>query len=72
MLALLLLLLLLGAVTSAMLTELDESLGRVVKALHERQMLNNSIVVFSTDNGGAAANFQKGAGCNQPLRCEPG
>lgn len=35
-----------------MVSVLDESVGKVTKALHERGMLQNSIIVFSTDNGG--------------------
>ena len=50
----------------ATLASLDESFGRVVKALSERDMLQNSIIVFSTDNGGAAGGTD--AACNLPLR----
>ena len=50
----------------ATLASLDESFGRVVRALSERNMLQNSIIVFSTDNGGAAGGTD--AACNLPLR----
>ncbi|KAL3189372.1 hypothetical protein MRX96_002688 [Rhipicephalus microplus] len=33
---------------------LDEAVGRIVKALHSRGMLANSVVVFASDNGGNA------------------
>lgn len=38
----------------AMLTHLDNSVGNVVQALERANMLKDSIIVFSTDNGGPA------------------
>ena len=32
---------------------MDESIGAVVERLHSRQMLENSIIIFMSDNGGA-------------------
>lgn len=37
-------------------------------ALNERNMLENSIVIFSTDNGGAPEGFNINHGSNWPLR----
>lgn len=51
-----------------MLSKLDESVGQVVAALKNRGMLENSIVIFSTDNGGPAAGFNFNAASNWPLR----
>lgn len=51
-----------------MLTKLDESVGKVVDALEKNGMLQNSIIVFSTDNGGPAAGFNQNAASNWPLR----
>lgn len=51
-----------------MLTKLDESVGMVVEALAKAKMLENSIIVFSTDNGGPAAGFNLNAASNWPLR----
>lgn len=51
-----------------MLTKLDESVGLVMDALRHRNMLKNSIVVFTTDNGGPAAGFNSNAASNWPLR----
>ncbi|KAI4462998.1 arylsulfatase [Holotrichia oblita] len=53
---------------AGMLTKLDESVGRVVEALAKAKMLENSIIVFSTDNGGPAAGFNLNAASNWPLR----
>ncbi|XP_028025989.1 arylsulfatase I [Bombyx mandarina] len=53
---------------AAVLSKLDESVGKVVKALHTQGLLENSIVVFSTDNGGPAAGFNDNAASNYPLK----
>lgn len=51
-----------------MLSELDKSVGAIVAALENQDMLKNSIIVFSTDNGGPAAGFNLNAASNWPLR----
>lgn len=51
-----------------MLTKLDESVGKVIENLAKRNMLRNSIIVFTTDNGGPAAGFNLNAASNWPLR----
>lgn len=51
-----------------MLHELDVSVGRVVKALGEKNILENTIIVFSSDNGGPAAGFNQNAASNWPLK----
>ncbi|KAJ8969203.1 hypothetical protein NQ314_001874 [Rhamnusium bicolor] len=53
---------------AAMLSRLDYSVGEVVKALKNKNMLGNSIIVFTTDNGGPAAGFNLNAASNYPLR----
>ncbi|GJQ65594.1 hypothetical protein Trydic_g7692 [Trypoxylus dichotomus] len=53
---------------AGMLTKLDESVGKVVEALADVKMLENSIIIFSTDNGGPAAGFNLNAASNWPLR----
>ena len=53
---------------SGMLYKLDESVGKVVKALQDKDMLKDSIIVFTTDNGGPAAGFNQNAASNWPLR----
>jgi arylsulfatase B len=54
--------------STGMLHELDQCVGEVVAALGDRGMLNNSIIIFSTDNGGPAAGFNLNAASNWPLR----
>lgn len=51
-----------------MLSKLDTSVGEVMKALQSSGMLKNSIIVFTTDNGGPAAGFNLNAASNWPLR----
>ncbi|KAJ3658164.1 hypothetical protein Zmor_009922 [Zophobas morio] len=53
---------------AAMLTKLDDSVGAVVKALSDKNMLQSSIIVFSSDNGGPAAGFNLNAASNYPLK----
>ncbi|XP_034171357.1 arylsulfatase J isoform X2 [Osmia lignaria lignaria] len=53
---------------AGMLSKLDESVGQVVEALRKKGMLKNSIIVFSTDNGGPPAGFNLNAASNWPLR----
>ncbi|XP_033334236.2 arylsulfatase B [Megalopta genalis] len=53
---------------AGMLTKLDDSVGRVVDALRAKGMLQDTIIVFSTDNGGAPAGFNLNAASNWPLR----
>ena len=40
-----------------MVASLDESVGSITKALKEAGMFDNSVIVFTTDNGGAPAGF---------------
>ncbi|XP_047351351.1 arylsulfatase J isoform X1 [Vespa velutina] len=53
---------------AGMLTVLDQSVGHVVKALYEKDLLKNTVIIFSTDNGGPAAGFNLNAASNWPLR----
>lgn len=51
-----------------MMTHLDYSVGAIVQALARQNMLNDSIIIFSTDNGGPAEGFNLNAASNWPLR----
>lgn len=48
---------------------LDESVGRTVKALSDADLLKNSVIIFTSDNGGSTAvqPFANSAS-NYPLR----
>ena len=51
-----------------MMSALDDSIGNITKALSARGMLENTVIAFSTDNGGPAAGFDYNMACNWPLR----
>lgn len=53
---------------AGMVSALDDSVKTILDALKSKNMLKNSIIVFSTDNGGAAAGFNDNAASNWPLR----
>jgi arylsulfatase A-like enzyme len=47
---------------AAMITDLDTQVGRIVAALRQKNMLDNTLIIFSSDNGGAtSALFATGA-----------
>jgi len=51
-----------------MLSALDDSIGNVTQALYHRGMLNNTVIIFSTDNGGPADGYNRNDASNWPLR----
>lgn len=51
-----------------MVSELDTSVGKIVQALKDAEMLSNSIIIFTTDNGGPANGLNLNAASNWPLR----
>lgn len=51
-----------------MVSVVDESVCNVTKALHQKRMLNNTIIVFTTDNGGPAHGMDSNVASNMPLR----
>lgn len=53
---------------AAMVTSLDESVGAVKQALADKGMLQDSVIIFTTDNGGAPYGFNWNAGSNFPFR----
>ncbi|CAL1279737.1 unnamed protein product [Larinioides sclopetarius] len=52
---------------AGVIKSMDDSVGRVFKALHDRGMLENTIFLFFSDNGGEV-NPILGFGSNYPLR----
>lgn len=53
---------------AAMVSQMDESVGRVVETLQNKRMLNNSIIVFISDNGAPSVGVFQNWGSNYPLR----
>lgn len=51
-----------------MLDALDESIGSIVEALDNAGMLEDTIIAFSSDNGGSPYGLQSNRGYNWPLR----
>ena len=55
-----------------MLKSVDQSVGRVLQKLEELGLADHTIVVFTSDNGGAVHFGQPPATCNTPLRLGKG
>lgn len=55
-------------VYAAMVSMLDRSVGKVMAALREKRMLENSIVVFMSDNGAQTQGIHANHGSNYPLK----
>ena len=53
---------------AGMVTALDEGIGNVTATLRETGQANNTLIVFTTDNGGPADNFNGNMASNYPLR----
>lgn len=53
---------------TGMVSAVDDSIGHVVEALTSRGMMDNTIIIFTTDNGGPAAGFDRNFANNWPLR----
>ena len=51
-----------------MVSALDDAVGNITATLHEQGLLNNSVIIFSTDNGGPAGGFNENYASNWPLR----
>ncbi|XP_047354134.1 arylsulfatase B-like [Vespa velutina] len=53
---------------AGVLNALDQSVGRVVDALQRAKLLENSIILFTSDNGAQTEGFLENHGSNYPLR----
>lgn len=61
-----------NTVYAAMLRSVDESVGRILNKLEELRLQDNTIVVFTSDNGGAVHFGKPPATANPPLRMGKG
>ncbi|XP_062711801.1 arylsulfatase B-like isoform X1 [Aedes albopictus] len=55
-------------VLAAMISKIDEGVGQIVQTLKERDMLDNSIILFYADNGAPTVGMHANSGSNFPLR----
>ncbi|XP_049518265.1 arylsulfatase B-like [Dermacentor silvarum] len=53
---------------AGMVDALDQSVGDVLEVLQQERMLENSVIVFSSDNGGLPWGLHASRGFNWPLR----
>ena len=53
---------------AGMVSVLDDAVGNVTQTLHQEGMLENTIIVFSSDNGGPTNGFNYNSASNYPLR----
>lgn len=55
-------------VYAAMMSILDKGIGKVVKSLDEKGILDNTIILFMADNGAPTAGQHANYGSNFPLK----
>lgn len=53
---------------AGMVSALDDGVGKVIKALKDTGMYSNSVILFSTDNGGPTHGYDGNMASNWPLR----
>lgn len=51
-----------------MISILDQGVGEVVKALKDNKMLEDTVIVFYSDNGGPTIGMHSTKASNYPLR----
>lgn len=55
-------------VMAAMMTVLDDQIGRLVKALDNKGVLGNSVILFYSDNGAPTVGMHANGGSNYPFK----
>lgn len=53
---------------AAMVSVMDDSVGRLVRAIEDKGILDNSIIVFLSDNGAPMQGVFNNSGSNFPFR----
>ncbi|ESO90113.1 hypothetical protein LOTGIDRAFT_124040 [Lottia gigantea] len=53
---------------AGMVSALDDAIGNLTQTLKETGMINNTVIVFTTDNGGPTNGYDRNSACNWPLR----
>ncbi|XP_071809573.1 arylsulfatase B-like [Asterias amurensis] len=53
---------------AGMVSALDDSIGNITKHLVQSGLYENTVIIFTTDNGGAGEGYDQSVGCNWPLR----
>lgn len=53
---------------AAMVSIMDKSIGSVIGALHRNNMLENSIILFMSDNGAPTVGLHSNLGSNFPFK----
>jgi arylsulfatase B len=51
-----------------MVSKLDESVGKVMEALEDADILDNTIVMFYSDNGAPTRGIHSTSGSNHPFK----
>lgn len=51
-----------------MIWKLDDGIGKVVEALKDKRILDDTIIMFYSDNGGPTYGLFNNSGSNYPLR----
>jgi len=57
---------------ASMVTAMDENVGRIVSKIKELGILDETIIIFTSDNGGLSTKKSVGPTCNLPLRAGKG